>query len=148
AADGALGELGALDARPWHAEAVGEAAQRPGDRAPAAGDGPATHARFAAVRRLFVDDEIEWHDLRDEVGERGERLLARVRQPRRERQLELAVYRGGAERHVLDRLHEDAAGLRPAIDRLVEEMPRQPIHFAQIAMIVDRSEERRVGNEG
>src|SRR5207244_7146252 len=72
-----------------------------------------------------------------EVGERGERLLARVRQPRRERQLELAVYRGGAERHVLDRLHEDAAGLRPAIDRLVEEMPRQPIHFAQIAMIVD-----------
>src|SRR5207245_9173585 len=127
--------LGALDARPWHAEAVGEVAQRPGDRAPAAGDGPATHARFAAVSRLLGHDEIEWHDLRDEVGERGERLLARVRQPRRERQLELAVYRGGAERHVLDRLHEDAAGLRPAIERLVEESRRRPIHFAQLGIL-------------
>src|SRR2546430_13242426 len=45
---------------------------------------PAAHPRFAAVRRLLVDDEVERHDLRNEIGERGQRLLARVRQPRRE----------------------------------------------------------------
>ena len=136
AADGALGELGALDARPWHAEAVRKVAQRAGDRPPASGYRPAAHPRFAAVRRLLVDDEVERHDLRNEIGERGQRLLARVRQPRRERQLELAVHGGRAERDVLDRLHEHAAALRPAIDRLVEEMPREPVHLAQVAVVV------------
>src|SRR5207247_10583502 len=97
APDAALAGLGALDARPWHAEAVRKVAQRAGDRPPASGYRPAAHPRFAAVRRLLVDDEVERHDLRDEIDERGQRLLARVRQPRRERQLELAVHGGRAE---------------------------------------------------
>src|SRR2546430_16335185 len=102
---------------------------------------PAAHPRFAAVRRLLVDDEVERHDLRNEIGERGQRLLARVRQPRRERQIELAVHPGPAERDVLDRPHEPAAAHPPAIDSLLEENPPGAEYTPQDG----RSEERGKG---
>ena len=61
-----------------------------------------------------------------------------MRQPLGERQLELAVHGGQPQRHVLDRLHEHAAALGPAIDGVSEQMAGQAIDLTQVAMLVDR----------
>ena len=54
--------LRALDRRARIAELVGEVAQRPGDRPPAAAHARLRDARFVARRRLLVDHEVERHD--------------------------------------------------------------------------------------
>src|SRR5260370_39386860 len=79
APDRPLGDLGALDAGTRHAEAISEIAQRTRDRAPAAAHRPTRHPCLLPVGRLLVDDEIEGHDLGDQVGERSASLVARER---------------------------------------------------------------------
>ena len=65
-------------------------------------------------------------------------LLRGVRQLLRQRQLERAVDRGHAQRGVLDRLDQHAAPLGPLREALLEEVPRQAVHLAQVAVLVDR----------
>ena len=138
APDRPLRDLRPFDAGTGNSEPIGEVPQRPGDRPPAAAHRPPGDASLLAVRGRFVDYQIERHDLGHEIGEPCQRGLPRERQSLREGQLELAIHRGRAECHVLDRLDEDAAPFGPAIDGLPEEVPRQAVHFPQVAVLVDR----------
>src|SRR2546426_2182655 len=52
-------QLSPLDRRPRRPEAVGEIAQRPRHRTPAAADRTPADPRLAPVRRLLVDHEVE-----------------------------------------------------------------------------------------
>src|SRR3989441_2725162 len=50
------------------------------------------------------------------------------------RSLELPVHRGQPKRYILDCLHEHAAAFGPAIDALTEQVARQTVHLAQVAV--------------
>src|SRR5437660_1378211 len=57
--NGTLGDLRSLDARARHTEAVGEIAERSGNRTPATADRAAAHPCFASICRLLVDHQIK-----------------------------------------------------------------------------------------
>ena len=145
--DRPLGELGPLDARPRHAEAVGEVAQRARHRPPAAAHRVAADPCLTTVRRLLVDHQVERHHLGDQVGERREGAVVGVREPLGERQLELPIHRGHAQRDVFDRLHEHPASLGPAVYGIAEQMPGQTVHRAHVAVLVDGLSVDIVGGE-
>ncbi len=87
---------------------------------------------------LLVDHEIERHDLRHQVGERVERAGVGIGQALRERYFELSIHRRGAQRDILNRLHQNSAPLGPLVHRVAEQVPRQAVHFAEVAVLVHR----------
>ena len=127
-----------LDRRARHTEAVGEEAQSPRYRAPAPRHRRLRHPRLLAVGGALVDDQVERHDAGEQVGEALAHLLRHVGQRLRERGLERPVHRCGAERDVLDGLHQHAAPLGPLLEPVLEQVARQPVHLPEIAVLVHR----------
>ena len=126
-------ELRPLDAGARNPEAVGEVAQRAGDRPPRATHTRLAHARFLTIRRGLLDHEIEWHVARDEIGELAIGRVSGDGQRGGERQPHGAIHTRHRERRILERLHQHATLLRPVRDALaLEQVPRQPVYIADI----------------
>ena len=80
---------------------------------------------------MLVDHEREWHELGEQPLKRPEGFLAGIHHARRQRQTDGAVYARHAECRILDRLDQSPPALAPSLDaRLVEQVPRQSVHFA------------------
>jgi hypothetical protein len=85
------------------------------------------------VGGFLVDHEVERHDAGEQLQERLSRRVVASPELRRQRDVEAAADRRHRQCGVLDRLDEHAAALRPLLDRrLVEDMPREPVHLADV----------------
>ena len=126
--------MGALDRGPGNAELVGEVANLPPDRAPAATDARLRDAGLFASGGLLVDDEIERHIFGEQSLEGTQLRVAGVRHRARQRKADGPVHTGHSQRRVLDRLHQDTTPRCPRVDLVfVEEVSRQFVNFAEVA---------------
>ena len=133
-----LGDLRPLDRGTRHAKAVGEVAQRARNGAPAAADARLRHARLVAPGRLLVNDEVERHHLRQQLGELALHRRRHVRHQQRQLQPDRAIDARHRQRRVLQRLHQHAAVLGPCGHAVVEQLSWQAVHLAQEAAARER----------
>src|SRR3954447_22152827 len=75
--------LGSLDGCARNSRTIGEVAQTAGYRPPAAANARLRHARLSAIRGLLIDDEVERHVLREQLGELPIHVIARIYHARR-----------------------------------------------------------------
>src|SRR5689334_2203212 len=125
--------LSPFDCRARNPGTIGEVAQAARNRTPAPAHARLRYSGFAAVRCLLVDHQIEGHVLREQLREFPEDVIARVDHLRRELHPEAAINTGSCQRGILDCLDQYATLLCPLLDALIEEMPRQAVHFADIS---------------
>ena len=95
------------------------------------------HSGSLPVRHLFVDNQIERHDLRDVVPIQLQCPCTRKGKLLGKRQLERAIDRRGTQCCVFDHLDENAPVVGPFLQRVVKEMPRQTKNFAEVSMFVN-----------
>src|ERR1700694_3066758 len=139
--------LCSFNRRARDSRAVGEVSKISRDCPPASAYARFRDPRFCSIGCLLVDDEVERHVLREQLGELAIDVVSGVDHSRRKLHAEAAIYAGRCERGVFDRLHQDSTLLRPLLDALVEEMPRQPVHLSDVAAVRKRLCIEIVGGE-
>ena len=137
----------ALNPRPRGTEAVRKEAQGARHRAPAAGHRRLGYSRLMAIDRAFVDDKVERHDPGEQVGPAAPDLLGGVGKLLRQRQLQRAVNRGNAQCGIFDCLDQHAPALGPLCQPVLEQMARQAVDLAQVAVLVHRFGKQVVGRQ-
>ena len=136
--DQVIGNRGPLDPGPRDAVSVAEEPEIARHRSPTPGHRGLRDPRLGPVHRVFVDHQVERHDPRDQLDEPRPQLLRRIRHRLRQGHLQCAVHRGHAERGVLHRLDQHTTLLRPLRQPFLEEVARQSVHLAEVAVLVDR----------
>src|SRR6266542_1423918 len=152
APDGVLADELHRDLRPFdrgtrNPVAISKVTEITGARPPAPAYTRLRDARPGSVGSLFVDDEIERHELREQLGESAVDAIPRRRHARREFHSESTIDACHGERGVFDGLHEHAAFFSPALDAFIEEVARKSVHFPDVTTATVRLHVEVVGRE-